>query len=238
MALRKTPEADIKRKYPFYVQIGAVLALLLVLGAFTVPLSGSEEVTVMADDNEIIEIEDIEQTKIVEPPPPPPPAPPPPQEVPDDAEIEEVVIDAMDDMFSDTDFTPREPVAAGPGDPPPPPPGEPEPEPEPEEPEPTEPEIFEVVEQSPELIGGIPELQKRVEYPEMARRAGVEGRVFLQFVVDERGQVSDAVCARSPNDLLCEAALDALRKSEFRPGMQRGRPVKVRFTLPVDFKLR
>ncbi|MEL6617161.1 MAG: energy transducer TonB, partial [Bacteroidota bacterium] len=99
-------------------------------------------------------------------------------------------------------------------------------------------EIFEIVDQSPELIGGLPELQRRVEYPEEARLQEIEGRVFVQFIVNEIGVVEDAVCARSPNALLCDAALAAVRGSKFRPGMQRGRPVKVRFVLPVDFKLR
>ncbi|OZC02520.1 energy transducer TonB [Rubricoccus marinus] len=237
MALRKTPEADLKSKYPLYVQIGAVAALLLLLGAFTVPLSGGEEVDVMADEQEIIEIEDIEQTKIVEPPPPPPPAPPPPEEVPDDAVIEDEIIDEIELDFDAPVNAPTAPPAP-PAPPPPPPSNEPAPPPPPPEPEPQEPEIFEVVEQKPELIGGLEGLQRRVTYPEMARRAGVEGKVFVQFVVDERGMVSQATAVRCPNQLLCDEAVKAVQESTFKPGMQRGRPVKVRFTLPVDFKLR
>ena len=237
MALRKTPEADVKSKYPLYMQIGAVGALLVLLAAFTVPLSGAEEVEVMANDNEIIEIEDIEQTKIVEPPTPPTPAPPPPEEVPDDAVIEDEIIDDIELDFNESINAPSAPPA--PPAPPPPPPGpDPEPPPPPPEPEPQEPEIFEVVEQKPEIIGGLEALQRSVVYPEMARRANVEGKVFVQFVVDERGQVSDAQAVRCPNQLLCDAAVEAVMKAKFNPGMQRGRPVKVRFTLPVDFKLR
>lgn len=99
------------------------------------------------------------------------------------------------------------------------------------------PQIFEVVEQEPELIGGIAGLQRRVTYPEMARRAGIEGTVYIQFVVDETGAVSQAVCARSPNELLCESSLRAVRESQFRPGYQEGQPVKVRFTLPIRYRL-
>ena len=237
MALRKTPEADIKRKYPLYMQIGAVGALLLLLAAFTVPLSGAEEVEVMADDQEIIEIEDIEQTKIVEPPPPPPPAPPPPEEVPDDAVIEDEIIDDIELDFDAPVSAPTGPPAP-PAPPPPPPADAPAPPPPPPEPEPQEPEIFEVVEQAPVLIGGLEGLQARVKYPDLAIRGNVEGKVFVQFVVDERGQVSQAQAVRCPNQLLCDAAVRAVEESQFRPGMQRGRPVKVRFTLPVDFKLR
>ena len=101
-----------------------------------------------------------------------------------------------------------------------------------------QPDVFEVVEVVPQLIGGIEGLAGRVKYPEMARRAGIEGKVFVQFVVDEKGGVQQARCVRSPNDLLCEAAIRAVEGSRFSPGMQEGEPVKVRFTLPVDFKLR
>ena len=95
-----------------------------------------------------------------------------------------------------------------------------------------------VAEIQPELIGGLAALQGRVEYPEFARRAGIEGQVVVQFVVDERGNVVDPVVLRSPNELLSEAALEAVRESQFTPGQQRGRPVKVRFAVPVTFRLR
>ena len=102
---------------------------------------------------------------------------------------------------------------------------------------PPEPEVYEVADVQPELIGGLGALQSAVVYPEFARRAGVEGTVVVQFVVDERGNVVDPVVVRSPNDLLSEAALTAVRKARFTPGQQRGRPVKVRFAVPVTFRL-
>jgi protein TonB len=235
MALRKDPKADLKRQYPLMMQIGLVLSLGLVILAFTADLPDPEGPEVMTDDTEMIELEEIEQTQQIQPPPPPPPAPPPPQEVPDDVEIEEDVIEDIE-----LDLTAAVPPPATPpaqAAPTPPPPGEPPPPPPPE-PEPTEPEIFEVAEVQPELIGGLEELQRNVEYPDFARRAGIEGRVIIQFVVDERGNVVDPVVARSPNDALSEAALEAVRQAKFRPGQQRGRPVKVRFSLPVTFRLR
>jgi protein TonB len=119
--------------------------------------------------------------------------------------------------------------AAPPPPPPPPPPPEPEPEPEPE--------IFEVVEQMPELQGGIAGLQSRIQYPEMARRAGIEGRVFVQFVVDENGSPSNITVVRGIGGGCDEAAVAAVRDSRFTPGLQRGRPVKVRMSLPVTFRL-
>ena len=119
----------------------------------------------------------------------------------------------------------------------PPPPAPTRPPPPVEEPaaEP-EPEIFELVENMPELIGGLAGLQSRIQYPELARRMGIEGRVFVQFVVDEQGRPSNVRIARGIGGGCDEAAVEAVRQSRFTPGRQRGRPVKVRMSLPVTFR--
>ena len=96
---------------------------------------------------------------------------------------------------------------------------------------------MQVVERQPSLIGGIEGLQRRVVYPESMRRAGIEGTVYVQFVVDEEGRVQSPICARAPHKTLCDAALTALVDSRFTPGIQKGEPVKVRFTMPVQFSL-
>ena len=97
-------------------------------------------------------------------------------------------------------------------------------------------EIFEVVEQEPELIGGLEGLQARVVYPENARRQGIEGTAYVQFVVDERGRVVTPRVVRGHPEL-GQAAVKALAASRFRPGRHEGRAVKVRYTLPVRFVL-
>ena len=102
---------------------------------------------------------------------------------------------------------------------------------------PDAPEIFEVVEEAPRLIGGIAGLQRAVVYPAEAKEAGVEGKVFVQFVVDEEGAVQDARCVRTPSESLCDASIAAVKAATFEPGRQRGQAVKVRFVLPVDFRL-
>jgi len=94
-----------------------------------------------------------------------------------------------------------------------------------------------MVEQMPELIGGIAELQRHVRYPEIARKAGVEGRVVVQFIIDEQGNVQDPFVVRGIGAGADEAALHAVRQVRFTPGMQRGRPVKVQYTIPVQFRL-
>ncbi len=97
--------------------------------------------------------------------------------------------------------------------------------------------IFEVVDEQPVLIGGMTGLQARVVYPQSAKDDGVEGQVILQFIVNEEGAVEDARVMRSPDERLSEAALEAVRTSRFEPGRQRGRAVKVRFAVPITFRL-
>ena len=93
------------------------------------------------------------------------------------------------------------------------------------------------VEQEPVLIGGMEGLAARVTYPEEAAKDGAEGRVFVQFVVDTLGGVSQAECVRSPHESLCRAAILAVEASQFEPGRRNGEAVAVRFTLPVVFRL-
>lgn len=94
-----------------------------------------------------------------------------------------------------------------------------------------------VIEIAPQLIGGLERLQERVDSLGIAEPLDVQGTVFVQFIVDEQGRVVDPVVVRSPSELLSEAALKAVRESRFVPGQQRGRPVKVRYSLPVRFVL-
>ena len=98
-------------------------------------------------------------------------------------------------------------------------------------------DYFVVVEEMPELIGGMAQLQSKIRYPEMARRAGIEGRVYIQFIVTEEGDVEDARVIRGIGGGADEEALRVVREAKFTPGMQRGRPVRVQFSLPLVFRL-
>lgn len=240
MLPHKAPHADTRNHYRLFQEIGIVMSLGVVIAVFSIPMRASDEVMATETPTEVIEIERVEQTQQIQPPPPPPPAPPPPREVPDGTDIEEEVIQSIDlDLGAEVAVPIAPPDAPAP---PPPPAAPPEPDtpapPPPPEPEPEAFEVFDVVEQEPVLIGGVEGLRARVEYPEMARQAGVEGTVYVQFIVDETGRVLDPVAIRSPNELLTKAAIDAVMASEFVPGQQRGRAVRVRFTVPVKFQLR
>lgn len=97
-------------------------------------------------------------------------------------------------------------------------------------------EIFVVVEQQPDC-GGVEALSKHLQYPEIAREAGIEGRVFVQFIVNENGEVVEPTVTKGVHEALDQAALAAVQELECKPGKQRGEPVKVRMALPVTFKL-
>lgn len=98
-------------------------------------------------------------------------------------------------------------------------------------------DVFVVVEQMPEMIGGQRALFDALEYPELARRAGIEGRVILQFIVDVEGNVINPTVVRGAGAGLDQAALDAISQMRFNPGMQRGRAVPVQMTQPIIFRL-
>ncbi len=98
-------------------------------------------------------------------------------------------------------------------------------------------DYYSIVEEMPELIGGLESIMKEVRYPATARQAGIEGRVFVQFVVNEQGGVEDARVVRGVGGGLDEEALRVVRQAKFKPGMQRGQPVRVQFSLPIFFRL-
>lgn len=223
MALRKDPKADLRKRYPIFVQVGLIATLLLMILAFRMDFSAQEEFEIVMPEQETVQMEEIQQTRQIETPPPPP-RPPVPVEVPNDEELEDVELDL--DASLDLD----EPIANTP--PPPPPPKEEVVEEEPE------PEIFVIVEQMPELIGGLESIQQKIKYPEIAKKAGVEGRVFVQFVVDEQGNVVDPQVTRGIGAGCDEEAVRAVMTAKFKPGKQRGKPVRVKMSLPITFKLR
>lgn len=103
-------------------------------------------------------------------------------------------------------------------------------------------EIFQVVEEQPMFPGGMEEmmkyLQKNIKYPKEAMDQGKEGRVIVQFVVNKDGSIVNDSVVRSVDPLLDAEALRVVRSMpNWTPGKQKGKPVRVRFTLPVSFKL-
>ena len=222
----KASHADLRRHYGLTFQLSLALALLAVIGLLKLNLApaAAEDVALVAAQ-EVVQMEEIQQTTQ------PPKVPPPPQPqvaliVADDALIEEV------ELAFDASLDIGEALADLPPPPPMPPPEEAAAEVE------EEPEIFVVVEQMPKLIGGIAGIQERITYPDVARLAAIQGKVIVQFVVDEEGRVRDPVVLRGIGGGCDEEAVRAVREARFEPGRQRGKAVRVRYVLPVTFKLR
>lgn len=219
MLIYKTPKADMRRKYRRYIEISLIITLAIMIVAFRFFPNIEQEDMVLEGPQELFTVEDIQQTK-QENRPPPPPKPPVPIEAPSDDLLDDVEIGSME-----IDVT--EEVEA-----PPPPPKE-EKKIVVEE----EPTYFVAVEEMPEPIGGIGAIQSKIEYPEIAKRAGVEGRVYVKAYVDEQGNVTKVELMKGIGAGCDEEALAAVQDTKFKPGKQRGKPVHVQVSIPVVFKL-
>ena len=217
MALKKNPKVDLKMKYQRTLEIALIISLALLIIAFKFFPKMEKKDVKLEGPQELINVEDVEATK-QESAPPPPPKPPIPIEAPTDDVLEDIEI-------NDTELDVNEEITA-----PPPPPVE--------EKEEAEPVFFVAVEEMPQPIGGIAAIQKRIKYPEIARRAGVQGRVFVKAFVDETGNVFKVELIKGIGAGCDDEALKAVKETKFKPGKQRGKPVKVQVSIPILFKIK
>ena len=224
MHIKKSEKASLENDKLVYVLMGLVFVLSLVY----VALEWTErEVTKYeVTDTEFLFEEEVEiqQTSQETPPPPPPPAV---QEV----EVLNVVEDNVEteSIEVNTEETETEVVIAAPVEVPV----------EEEEEE----VVFVVVESMPEFPGGqqalFKYLSENVKYPVIAQENGIQGRVICQFVVNKDGSIVDVEVVRSGGDpsLDKEAVRVIKTMPKWKPGKQRGKPVRVKYTVPVNFKL-
>jgi protein TonB len=225
MQLKKSPKASLEDKKLTYVLMGLVLVLSICYVAFEWTEKEVTKYEVNDTDFFFEEEIDIQQTTQETPPPPPPPAV---QEVEvlnvveDDVEVETIEINTEDDKDVEVVIAP--PVEA----------------PVEEEEEEV---IFMVVESMPEFPGGQQALFKylaeNVKYPVIAQENGIQGRVICQFVVNKDGSIVDVVAVRSSGEpSLDKEAIRVIQSMpRWKPGMQRGKPVRVKYTVPVNFRL-
>ena len=210
----KNPVADLRAKYKVVMKVAVIISLALAIVAFKFfpELKGGS--VAMDGPQELFTVEEIQQTK-QENRPPPPPKPPIPIEAPADDVLEDIEI-------ADTEIDFDAQMEA------PPPP-----EKKVEE----EPTYFVAVEEMPAPIGGIVAIQKKIVYPEIAKRAGVEGKVYILAYVNEEGDVEKTEIQKGIGAGCDEAAEYAIKHTKFSPGKQRGKPVKVKIMIPVRFQL-
>ena len=107
--------------------------------------------------------------------------------------------------------------------------------------QPGEENVFVAVEEMPKLLPdrktALTNLMEEIEYPEAAKEADKEGRVIVQFIVDEEGNVTNPQVLKGEGASLDEEAIRVVETLRFKPGMQKGKPVKVKMALPINFKL-
>ena len=223
MELKKSPEHDLSKKTGMFLNLGLTLSLLIVILAFEWPNRGSEEIM---DFGELdADFEDIMEIPPTDQPPPPPPKVQIPEiiEVPDEKELEEEIEVELDVEM--TEETVVEDIVF-------------EQAPEEEEVD----EIFTIVEDQPEFPGGMQAfysfVSKRMKYPSQAKRMGIEGRVYLEFVVGKDGAVTNVRSVKGIGAGCDEEAVRVMKTvPKFKPGKQRGRAVKVKMVMPIYFKL-
>ncbi|NBC83089.1 MAG: TonB family protein [Bacteroidetes bacterium] len=225
MEPKKTDKANLENKRGLFLQIGLAVSLGVILLAFEWSTRDIDTGELKTDQQEAEEeIIPITRQQEVKPPPPPPP----PQVVEeitiveDDVEIEDELdlgdVEADQDMaFDIVEFEEEEEAAAE--------------------------EVFFIVEDMPSFKGGDLNdfrtwVQKNMTYPTIAQENGISGRVIVQFAVNSNGEVVDVRVVRGVDPSLDNEAIRAVKSSpKWAPGKQRGKPVKVQFTMPVVFVL-
>ena len=221
---RKTPKADLESKKGLFFEIGLVIALAAVFAAFQ--WKSYDKITVnlaqRAVDDTPEEIIPITEQKVKPPPPPPPKQVTQIKIVENDVEVED---DIDIDAEADEETVMQEYV----------PPVE-------DDEEIKEQEIFTVVESMPEFPGGMGTLMtylaKHIKYPPLAKESGIQGKVFINFVVEPDGSISNVKVLRGIGGGCDEEAVRVVKNMpKWKPGMQRGKPVRVSFNLPVKFTL-
>jgi protein TonB len=228
---KKSSAADLENKKSIFIQIGLVVSLSLTLIAFewtskdVQKLSGLSVSDIEAEE-EIIPI--THQEEIKAPPPPPPP------KISDVLTIVENNTNTTEDININSEMNENATVeiVATTND------AYSVEEEESEEDKP----VFFIVEEMPEFPGGTQALQeyiaKSIRYPVIAQENGIQGRVFVSFIVNSKGMVDQVKIVRGIDSNLDKEAVRVIQSlPQWKPGKQRGKPVKVSYTVPINFIL-
>ena len=225
MEEKKSPKANLENKKVMFTQIGLIISLLIAWMAFEHKSYDKREIDPsLLRQTEVVEEEMVEITKQEEPKPQPVEVPKQTTQleiVEDDVEVEDIEINAeVDQAEVIEDYVPVEV----------------------EEEEVVEQEIFQIVEEMPAYPGGDQKLMefiaKGIKYPQIARETGIQGRVFVGFVVEPDGSVSNVKVLRGIGGGCDEEAMRVVKSMpKWKPGKQRGKAVRVSYMLPVNFKL-
>ena len=230
MEIKKSVKSSLENKRLLFTEIGFVIALLVVYGAFEYS-SKEKAASILDGDNQIVEVEDM--VPITQETPPPPPEAPKIPILSDQIDIVDDEIKVDDDMFMNLEDNANMGVEIM------------------DYVEETKEEVveeeaipFQLVEEKPSFNGGDANefskwVNSKLVYPEIAKENGVQGRVTLQFTVNADGTVSNVKVLRGVDSSLDKEAVRVVSSSpKWKPGKQRDRAVKVTYTFPVIFQLR
>ena len=224
MEEKKTPKANLENKKLMFTQIGLIISLLIAWLAFEHKSYDKRDFSEIIRSTEVVEEEMVEITRQEEQKPQPVEMPKQTTQleiVQDDVEVEDIEINAEVDQTEVIE----EYVA-----------------PEIEEEEVVEQEIFQIVEEMPAFPGGevklMEHIAKNIKYPQIARESGIQGRVFVGFVVEPDGSISNVKLLRGIGGGCDEEAMRVIKGlPKWKPGKQRGKAVRVSYQIPVNFKL-
>lgn len=229
MEIKKSPKADLEKDVFLSVLLGLLVSISLVFVSLQWKTASNNGDLVSSNLN----IADVDEAMLIqEEQKPEEPEPPKPEQ-----KVEEIQAELPEEfkvVDNDKKVQTIKFVSTDEDKPlPPPPPPAPAEEEEAQQ-------IFEIVEQAPEFPEG--DVSKWVgnhmEYPQIAAENGIQGRVIVQFVIERDGSVSQIKVARGVDPSLDKEAMRVVGKMpKWKPGMQRGKPVRFRYTLPVVFRL-
>lgn len=228
MELKKTPKADLENKKSLFIQIGLVVSLAICLYGFESTDRVAQVESLGSAEGQVVEEEIIPITRQEEVKPPPPPPPP---KVVDMLVIVDDNTDIKDELeIEDSEADDKTAINAVM-----------QVSNEKEEKEEEAP-VFFIVEEMPEFPGGDAALRafiaQSVKYPTIAQENGIQGKVYVNFVVGKDGSISQAKIARGVDPALDKEALRVVNSlPKWKPGKQGGKPVRVSYTVPINFVL-
>lgn len=225
MLKKKSEKSDLENKRGVFLQLGLVITLASILVAFEWSTKAYNVISLYNDSSDEIPetIKEIPRTRPEEKIKPPPPVFPEINIVDNILDFDEAVFD-FDANADEGDIFDYFPV-------------------EENEEEYEEDPFYWIVPQMPRFKNGDLSkfrdyIQRNIKYPEMATEMNIQGKVYVQFVIDKNGKLTDAVIIKGVDPLLDNEVLKAVNASPaWKPGEQRGIPVRVAMTMPVVFKL-
>ncbi|MDX9929698.1 MAG: energy transducer TonB [Bacteroidales bacterium] len=226
MDIKKNKKADLENKKSVFLQLGLVVTLAVILIAFEWTTTEKKDNAFASLQEEVLEEEQVPITE----------EPEPPQETPPEVNVTDIFEIVDNDikieneiLFNDlvTEDTQVAMITFNPV----------------VQEEEKKDDVFMIVEDMPTFRGGDVQkfsnwVKERVKYPQIAQENGIQGKVFIGFIVEPDGSVSNVTVLRSVDKSLDDEAVRVVESSpKWAPGKQRGQPVRVRFSITVNFQL-